>query len=513
MSDQPVDFTADERNGGADHGEVAGHTTVLTRLRGSRPWWYVAGLALAAVVGAVIRVVNIVVVRPTCVEDLVATVEDPQQTYVHGEACDPGTFAIWGDSAYGYLQARLMARGHWFVDGATWFVTDGEELRPSAGDPPLYALTLSFFARLGLTSGTAMRLLSAAMGIIGVVLVAMLARRVGGYVAGVVAALIAAVYPMLWINDGMLLSESMFVPLVVAALLAVYRYWDEPTVRWAAIAGAATGLAALTRAEALLAVPFLLPALVGAVSGLRARALRVVVFGLAALAVCAPWFAYNMTRFEERVLMTAQSGAVLSAASCDSTFYGDRLGYWDDCMVWYIETGRVEDWPDRTVLDESQVDAVPLEAALTYTRENVRRLPVVVAARVGRMWDVYRPGESVQFNAVVEGRGQGPSQWGQWAYFALVPFALGGLVLLFRRGVPISPLVAVPAAVTVTAALTFGITRYRAPADAVLVVAAAVCVAWLLRRWTGPAPEPDVRTRGRPAAFALDPPDPDEDQR
>ena len=466
-----------------------------------RPTWYVVGLALAAALAAAVRAVNILVARPTCLEDMVARVEAGGEQWNPAQ-CPSGEFAIWGDSAYGYLQARLLARGHGFVDGATWFISGGDTYRQSAGDPPLYALFLGGLSKVGLTSGTALRLASAAAGVAGVVLIGLLARRVAGPRAGVVAAGLAAIYPMLWINDGMLLSESLFVPLVALALLASYRFWDEPTAWSAVLLGGAVGLAALTRAEAALLV--VVP-VVPLAWGLRRlpvvrRAGLAVAAGAVALAVMAPWFAYNLSRFDEPVLMTSQTGAVLSAASCDSTFYGDRLGYWDDCMSWYVATGRVAGWPDAA-LDESARDAVPREAAIEYTLDNLGRLPVVVAARVGRMWDVYRPDESVEFNAVIEGRGLWPSRAGLAMYAVLVPLAVGGAVGLWRRRTPISPLLAMPAIVTVTAAATFGITRYRAPADAALVVLAAVGIELLVRRrWPAPADAGTVRPR--PAGVA-----------
>ena len=50
-----------------------------------------------------------------------------------------------------------------------------------------------------------------------------------------------------------------------------------------------------------------------------------------------------------------------------------------------------------------------------------------------------------------------------------MPFAIGGLVVLRPPGVPILPLLAVAAIATFAAALTFGVTRYRAPAEVAIV--------------------------------------------
>lgn len=461
----------------------------------SRPRWYVLGLAASAAVAACLRIVNIVVIRPSCPEDLVERVESGSTAYNPAE-CEPGTFAIWGDSAYGYLQARLLADGQGFVDGAIWLTSEGQEYPDSAVKPPLYTVFLALFSRVGLTSVTSHRLLSAALGVLAVVLIGLIARRLAGHRAGVLAAALAAVYPMLWINDGMLQSESLFIPMVCLTILAAYRFWDRPSWASAALLGLAVGAAALTRGEAALLGLVVVPLL----WGMRGTAIRRRLgFGACAaatvLAVCSPWFAYNLSRFEEPVFMIARTGSVLSAANCDSTYYGDRLGHWDDCMSWYLETGRVEQIPDPEILDESQRDLVPRDAAIEYMRDNIGRLPVVMAARVARMWDLYRPGQNIEMNAVVEGRGERPSQAGAAMYFLMLPFAVAGAVVLWRRRVPLSPLLIVPVSITVTAAATFGLTRYRSPADAVLVALAAVAITWLVgRRW----PEPgggDVRSR------------------
>jgi hypothetical protein len=51
-----------------------------------------------------------------------------------------------------------------------------------------------------------------------------------------------------------------------------------------------------------------------------------------------------------------------------------------------------------------------------------------------------------------------------------------------RRRVPIFPMLMIAVSVTITVALSFGITRYRAPVDVVLPVLAAVAIDALWRR-------------------------------
>ena len=86
------------------------------------------------------------------------------------------------------------------------------------------------------------------------------------------------------------------------------------------------------------------------------------------------------------------------------------------------------------------------------------------------------------------GRPRLPATLGLFAYYSLVALAVGGVVVLRRRRIPLLPLAAIGADVLLVAAATFGQTRYRTSLDAVLVVLAGVALARLVRgRDTEPA--------------------------
>jgi uncharacterized membrane protein len=80
----------------------------------------------------------------------------------------------------------------------------------------------------------------------------------------------------------------------------------------------------------------------------------------------------------------------------------------------------------------------------------------------------------------------------------LAPLAIAGLVIQRRRGKAIWPELVIVGLVCFTAATTFGVTRYRAGAEVVIAVGAAVAVdaalraAWLRfgRRRSSVAPTP-----------------------
>jgi hypothetical protein len=80
----------------------------------------------------------------------------------------------------------------------------------------------------------------------------------------------------------------------------------------------------------------------------------------------------------------------------------------------------------------------------------------------------------------------------------MLPFGVIGLAALRRRKLPISPYVAIAASVTLAAAMSFGITRYRAGADVALCVVAAIgidhVVSTLRARHAGATPEASSAT-------------------
>ena len=119
---------------------------------------------------------------------------------------------------------------------------------------------------------------------------------------------------------------------------------------------------------------------------------------------------------------------------------------------------------------------------MEYIRANWTRLPVVVAAREGRTWGVFRPGQQSRLDREWGNSSAWVYTAGRLAYWALLPLAGLGFVLLLRRSVLVQPLVGVLVIAALNTALTYGQTRYRGPANLVFVVTAAVAVDHLLER-------------------------------
>jgi asparagine N-glycosylation enzyme membrane subunit Stt3 len=124
------------------------------------------------------------------------------------------------------------------------------------------------------------------------------------------------------------------------------------------------------------------------------------------------------------------------------------------------------------------------------------RLPLVMLARIGRTWSVFRPGDMIDFNAG-EDRDRWVTRLGLIFYYPTLLLGIVGGVELWRRRRRVWWVLVVPAiAVTIGVALTYGQTRFRAAAEPSLALFAAVGIVTLLRALTGTgererAPEPE----------------------
>ena len=105
-------------------------------------------------------------------------------------------------------------------------------------------------------------------------------------------------------------------------------------------------------------------------------------------------------------------------------------------------------------------------------------------ARVGREWDLYKPVQMAHLETG-EGRPFAASLAGLAFYYALLPFAVGGIVIMRRRRIDQWFLLVPAGVVTLVSVLVFGQTRYRAPFEVCLVVLAAPAMVLLSQRFSG----------------------------
>ena len=383
---------------------------------------------------------------------------------------------VGGDAVWYLGNAQLIARGEGFAEPLSLAV---HHVRfESAAHPPLYPLFLSVVNALGTDSILVHRLWSCIPGTVAVVLIGLAAREIADDRAGLVAAGAAAVSIALVVQDVVLWSEGLYAATIAFVVLAAYRYLRRPTVGGAVLLTVAITVSALTRAESALLYPtLLLPLIVRSrvAVGERMRAGAAAV--LVAAVLIAPWYVYNLGRFEDPGLFSNGLGGLVASSNCDATYSGPAMGGWGgSCGHDHLR--------NTAHLDESQYDRVLRDVGRRYAEDHADRLPVVLPVRVLRTFGFWRPvrlaeqdlalGEAgIGFAAIVE-----VLQY--WLYFAV---GLAGLARMVRNRRPVLPLLAPVLTVVVISLIGYGTLRFRIAADVVLPILVGVAVSgWWDRR-------------------------------
>ncbi len=374
------------------------------------------------------------------------------------------------DSTWYFLEGGVIRQDHAYADPAVFATSRAA----TAAWPPVYPAFLALGRVFAGDSIRAAQLSGVVTGSATVALTGLVGRRIAGAGVGLLAAALAALSPLLVAADGSLMSETLFVPLALATLLCALAAARAQRVWLWIAAGAFAGLAALTRAEGLLLVPFVV--LPVAWRALRDSVPRVLlataVAGATLVVVIAPWIARNAQRVDEPTIANVSSTTAIAGANCRQTYGGDALGSWDFACI------RNE---RRAVLSEAKWTSEIRRAGLRYARGHASRLPVVGAARVARLWGMWDPRDQVDRERL-ETRSR------NWQYLVaatgIVTLAFGivGFVLLGRAGRPIGGLVGLVAMVVVVALATYGNTRFRATAEPALLIGVAAALRPVLRR-------------------------------
>jgi hypothetical protein len=390
---------------------------------------------------------------------------------------DPHVPEVGDANAY-HLLANNLADGRGYI--RPFDLAKFGRVVATAEYPPGFPFFLSLLARLGVRSVEGQRLGMAVVGSGTVVLVAYLGKRAAGATVGLAAAVIAAIYPMLFLPEATLMSESLFVFLVALALVLAYAAGDSPSwLRFVAL-GVVLGLATLTRAEAIVLAAFLVVPLAWRlrdVSFWRRVGTAALVLAVAAVVVL-PWSIRNYRTFDEFVPVSNSLVQIVDGANCRLTYSGPYLGSWRSTFGNADARGRecFEGFNGREPgFDEAEAAARSRRDGIDYITSHAGDLPKVAVARWLRTFGLFRPGQQTELEAL-EGR---PLDWeraGTFLYWLLAPLAIGGLVLLLRRHATVWPLVAALVTVTVSTVITYGTQRFRITAEPAIVVLAATAL-------------------------------------
>jgi 4-amino-4-deoxy-L-arabinose transferase-like glycosyltransferase len=366
----------------------------------------------------------------------------------------------FGDSTFFHENALHLADGRGYVEG---FLVP----RPTAAHPPLYSFGLAAIAWIGGRSVDAQRILGVFAGTGTVLMVGLIAARLAGRRAAVIAAALCAFYPAFIAADSTLMSETLFGFFVAWAMLQALRQLETPSPWGMALLGALIGASALTRSEGLLFVPMGL-ALALLAAPRRQRGLRAAALLAATLVLIGPWVARNQHVFG-RPVFTTNEGTTLAGSNCDLTYYGKQIGDFTEACL----PGPP---PDQNA---AEVSNHRRRAAFRYIDRHSGRAVLVAGVRVLRMWGFW----AVNDQKWLEGRDSGLQTAGAIVLFPLLVLAAAGGVILYarRRRAELLVVLAPICVSTLTAALTYGLQRLRHISEISVLILAGVAITAAVR--------------------------------
>ncbi len=373
---------------------------------------------------------------------------------------------IGGDGFDYHASALRLADGLGYTQA---FINIGA---PIAHHPPGWVTFLGAVSWLGARSARDHQLVTAAIGLAVVALTGLVGRRYFNARVGLIAALIAALYPGFWLLEANMLSEPLALLFLGCFLLVVADLRDRPTPARCVLLGVISGLLALTRSEELaLLVLVVAPVLLLARAlPMRRRIAYLAVVAAVCGAVILPWTLYNTTRFREPFLLSTNDGPLLLIGNCPPTTYtGEKLGWYDSQCSNVLSRQHLG-------MDRSQLDPLNRDQAIRNMLDNPGRMPVVVPARFGRLIAAFRPSQTVGWVAQWMTTSTG---W-IWAwvvsFWVILALAVVGGIRAWRSGAFILPLLGPVIAMIGAVAIGYGEPRYHTLADLGIIVFAAVAL-------------------------------------
>ena len=354
--------------------------------------------------------------------------------------------------------ARNVVAGRGF-SGASFYYPPGSDV-PTAFWDALYPLFLAGIYTVFGHSVPAVRVAQALLGALAVWLTYWIGARLAGRWAGLIAAAVCAVYPFFIYYAGQLLTETLFMALILGTFAAALKAEETGRHAWQALLGVLAGLAALCRAEAFyVGLAIVLWAAWRAAPAWAGR-IRLAAVGVLCVAlVMAPWVVRNQLTFGAPILTTTKLGYNL-------------YKYYHPTMT-ADQTVRTVPVPELEGLTEPQREKVMRDAAIGFMTADLGRTAWFMLNKLALLFKLTPSNEVNQRYALVS----------LLSYGALLPFMAAGLVMALRRGGRFLPLVGYVLFSVATKAAIFAGIRLRMQIEPFLILLAALALSALTRRF------------------------------
>src|SRR5204862_5637623 len=131
--------------------------------------------------------------------------------------------------------------------------------------------------------------------------------------------------------------------------------------------------------------------------------------------------------YDQPAGIATNEGGLFAGANCHSAYDTPLIG------TWACFPRNDPAWGEN----EAVISGHLRQRALDYATDHAGRVPAVVGVRVLRVWDVWKPRSSAVFEASIADRHVDAQRAAMVSLYLLVPFAIGGALVLRRRREPL----------------------------------------------------------------------------
>ncbi len=329
------------------------------------------------------------------------------------------------------------------------------------------------------------------------VLVYLFARDLFSWRIGVAAGAFAAIYPELYIYDGWLYTESLYIFLLFAICYSLYRLQHKPERNWSnwSIIGVLLGLLSLTRPNGIIVIGlFIIWCFIMVWQkfiSLRIAIRGILLSSLIAVVLIAPWTIRNFLVSHTFIPVAVGDGTVLLGAYNDeilaqATYAGGAKGTWINPIQ--SRPDVVRPFPLHTCNPPCEVarEAAFKDAAVQWIQKNVKAMPHLLLLHFMNMW---QPETYESDLPTARFPQQRPTQlvvgmMKTWPIFVFILAALGLVVTAWRwrEFLFIYLMILLTIAQNI---IYYGIPRFRAPIEPMLILLAAGFIWWLTHKDKG----------------------------
>ncbi len=393
-----------------------------------------------------------------------------------------------------------------------------ESYVPTIDRAPLWPFTIAGISLIFGPSDYFARLFLSLIGSGTCVLVYLFARDLFGWRIGVLAGIFAAIYPELYIYDGWLYTESLYTFLLFAVCYGLYRLQHTAEKNWRIwiTCGVLLGLLSLTRPIGVIVIGlFIVWAIIMVWQKFlswRVTTRGVLVTTLIALVLIAPWTIRNYLASHTFIPVAIGDGTVLlgaynNDALTKATYPGGPKGTWINPIV--SKPDVVHPFPLHTCTPPCEVarEEAFKNAAVQWIRDHIHIMPHLLLLHFINMWqpDTYEADlptvrfphqQSTQFVL---------RMMKTWPIYLFI-LAASGLAVTLWRWRELLFIYFMIILIIAQNIIYYGIPRFRAPIEPMLILLAAGFIWWLTHKEKGTLrwminniPKKDENVKGEPS--------------